>query len=273
MPPSACLPLPEAPQLIHGDPWLLALAKPSGLLSQPGLGPELAASLSGWAQRRWPEARLVHRLDRDTSGLILLARDADTHRRLSQAFAERRVRKTYLARVHGVPLARSGLIDQPIARLGTRPPRYGVVPFAAGGTGGRRALTRWRRLHQAPACMNSRVPDTCPLLLQPLTGRSHQLRVHLAWLGHPVLGDPLYGPTVCTVADSPAMEACPGNAAARLHLHAAGLRLQHPITGLPLCLRAPWADPPAQVPADLPGSVQAEPAADPLYWGAPRDAS
>jgi 23S rRNA-/tRNA-specific pseudouridylate synthase len=93
------------PQLLWSDPWLLALAKPSGLLSQPGLGPELADSLISRAQRCWPEARLVHRLDRDTSGLILLARDAESHRRLSAAFAQRRVRKTYLARVHGVPAA------------------------------------------------------------------------------------------------------------------------------------------------------------------------
>ncbi|QVL53745.1 MAG: hypothetical protein KFB97_05205 [Cyanobium sp. M30B3] len=92
------------PRLLYLDPWLLALAKPSGLLSQPGLGPELADCLISRAQRRWPEARLVHRLDRDTSGLLLLARDADSHRRLSAAFAERRVRKTYLARVHGVPV-------------------------------------------------------------------------------------------------------------------------------------------------------------------------
>ena len=202
-----------SPQLLYADPWLLALAKPSGLLSQPGLGSELADSLISRAQRRWPEARLVHRLDRDTSGLILLARDADTHRLLSVAFADRRVHKTYLARVQGVPAAGSGLIDQPLARLTTRPPRYGVVPVAAGG---KPALTRWRRL-------GSRWHGST-LLLQPHTGRSHQLRVHLAWLGHPVLGDPLYG----ELATAP-----------RLQLHAAGLRLRHPVTGVSLRLRAP----------------------------------
>lgn len=197
--------------VVFHDPWLLALAKPSGLLSQPGLGPEQADSLITRAQRRWPEVRLVHRLDRDTSGLILLARDADTHRLLSAAFADRRVHKTYLARVHGVPAARGGLIDQPLARLANRPPRYGVVPVEAGG---KPALTRWRRLDPR-RCGNT-------LLLQPHTGRSHQLRVHLAWLGHPVLGDPLYG--------DPA-------SAPRLQLHAAGLRLRHPVTGRPLRLR------------------------------------
>ena len=197
--------------MVFRDPWLLALAKPSGLLSQPGLGPELADSLISRAQQRWPEARLVHRLDRDTSGLILLARDADTHRLLSAAFADRRVHKTYLARVQGVPAARGGLIDQPLARLATRPPLYGVVPVTAGG---KPALTRWRQLDPR------RHGNT--LLLQPHTGRSHQLRVHLAWLGHPVLGDPLYG--------DPA-------SAPRLQLHAVGLRLRHPVTGASLRLR------------------------------------
>jgi len=203
--------------VLYADPWLLALLKPSGLLSQPGLGPELADSLIGRAQERWPEARLVHRLDRDTSGLILLARDATTHRALSAAFAERRVRKTYLAVVQGLPADRGGVINQPLARIATRPPRYGVVPL---GQGGKPALTRWRVLR--------RFEGSSLLLLQPRTGRSHQLRVHLADLGHPVLGDPIYG-------DSLYGDLVP---APRLQLHAAGLQLLHPATGMPLHLRS-----------------------------------
>jgi tRNA pseudouridine32 synthase/23S rRNA pseudouridine746 synthase len=198
--------------VLYADPWLLALLKPSGLLSQPGLGPELADSLISRAQERWPEARLVHRLDRDTSGLILLARDATTHRALSAAFAERRVRKTYLAVVQGLPADRGGVINQPLARIATRPPRYGVVPLEQGG---KPALTRWRVLR--------RFEGSSLLLLQPRTGRSHQLRVHLADLGHPVLGDPIYGESA---------------AAPRLQLHAAGLQLLHPATGKPLHLRS-----------------------------------
>ena len=216
------------PQLLWSDPWLLALAKPCGLLSQPGLGPELADSLISRAQRRWPGALLVHRLDRDTSGLILLARDAHSHRLLSAAFAERRVRKTYLARVHGVPAARGGWIDQPLARIATRPPRYGVVPVALGG---KPALSRWRRLDRL---VQHRGRGWCHLVLQPHTGRSHQLRVHLAWLGHPLLGDPLYGDPR---ADGLLQ-------VQRLQLHAAALRLRHPITGQPLRLRCAgnWGD-------------------------------
>jgi len=203
--------------VLYADPWLLALLKPSGLLSQPGLGPELADSLISRAQERWPEARLVHRLDRDTSGLILLARDATTHRALSAAFAERRVRKTYLAVVQGLPADRGGVINQPLARIATRPPRYGVVPLEQGG---KPALTRWRVLR--------RFEGSSLLLLQPRTGRSHQLRVHLAALGHPVLGDPIYGELLYG-------EPVP---APRLQLHAAGLQLLHPATGKPLHLRS-----------------------------------
>ncbi|MCF8141759.1 MAG: RluA family pseudouridine synthase [Cyanobium usitatum Tobar12.5m-G36] len=202
--------------VLYADPWLLALLKPSGLLSQPGLGPELADSLISRAKERWPEARLVHRLDRDTSGLILLARDATTHRALSAAFAERRVRKTYLAVVQGLPADRGGVINQPLARIATRPPRYGVVPLEQGG---KPALTRWRVLR--------RFEGSSLLLLQPRTGRSHQLRVHLADLGHPVLGDPIYGDTLY---GEPAAD--------RLQLHAAGLQLLHPATGKPLHLRS-----------------------------------
>jgi tRNA pseudouridine32 synthase/23S rRNA pseudouridine746 synthase len=198
--------------VLYADPWLLALVKPSGLLSQPGLGPELADSLISRAQERWPEVRLVHRLDRDTSGLILLARDATTHQALSAAFAERRVRKTYLAMVQGLPADRGGIIDQPLARIATRPPRYGVVPLECGG---KSAFTRWRVLR--------RFVGSSLLLLQPRTGRSHQLRVHLAAIGHPVLGDPLYG--------DPA-------SAPRLQLHAAGLQLLHPAKRKPLHLRS-----------------------------------
>jgi tRNA pseudouridine32 synthase/23S rRNA pseudouridine746 synthase len=197
--------------VVHADPWLLAVDKPAGLLTQPGLGLELADSLISRVQSRWPTARLVHRLDRDTSGLLLIALDSDTHRQLSRAFAERQVRKAYLAWVSGTP-GRGGVIEQPLARIGTRPPRYGPVPLACGG---KPALTRWRRLADSGR--------TGLLLLAPRTGRSHQLRVHLALLGHPIVGDPIYG----------------AGGEGGLRLHAAGLRLRHPRTGAPLRLRCP----------------------------------
>lgn len=202
-------------QVVFVDPWLVAVVKPAGLLSQPGLGPERADCLLRRLAHRWPELLLVHRLDQATSGLLLLARDPTTHRALSRAFAERQVGKTYLARVCGCPPTRGGRMEQPLARLSSRPPRYGSVPVERGG---KPALTRWRLLRPGDG--------SSLLLLAPTTGRSHQLRVHLALLGHPILGDGLYG------------EAAPGP----MRLHATGLRLRHPVTGGVVRLRCnpPW---------------------------------
>ena len=209
------------PRLLYRDPWLAAFDKPSGLLSQPGLGPDLADCLITRVQQRWPELRLVHRLDRDTSGLLLLAFSPDIHRELSGLFAERAIQKAYLAEVAGHPLVPSGRIDSPLARVSTRPPRYGVCPVEQGG---KPAITHWRVMHRRWDGLRRPISQ---LLLVPRTGRSHQLRVHLAALGHPILGDPIYGSR---------------EGADRLRLHAWGLRFRHPATGQPLRLRcpAPW---------------------------------
>ena len=213
------------PRLLYRDPWVAAFDKPSGLLSQPGLGPDLADSLITRVQRRWPELLLVHRLDRDTSGLLLLACTPAIHRQLSCLFAERCIRKTYVAEVTGHPEADGGRIDRPLARISTRPPRYGVVPVDQGG---KPAITHWRLLQRR---WDSQERPISRLLLVPRTGRSHQLRVHLEQIGHPILGDPIYGA---------AQAAEPGGD--RLLLHAWGLRFRHPATGKALRLRcpAPW---------------------------------
>ena len=100
------------PRLVYRDSWLAAFDKPSGLLSQPGLGPDLTDSLITRVQQRWPELRLVHRLDRDTSGLLLLAFTPLVHRQLSGLFAARAIHKAYLAEVAGHPRAQGGLIDR-----------------------------------------------------------------------------------------------------------------------------------------------------------------
>ena len=221
-------------QVVHADPWLLVVDKPSGLLSQPGLGPDLADAVPGRLEAAWGDLRLVHRLDRDTSGLLLLARDADSHRALSQAFAERRVAKTYRAEVWGCPANAAGVIEAPLARARRHPPTYRVHPA------GRPSRTDWRRLDgigSGGAAADGSGP-TSWLELWPQTGRSHQLRVHLAWLGHPILGDPLDGP------------ARRRRAAARLRLHACGLAFEHPATGrwLELASQPPWEEAGRRVP-------------------------
>ena len=193
--------------LHHVDHRLLVAEKPSGLLCQPGLGPELADSLITRLQQAWPTARLVHRLDRDTSGLLLVALDPDMHRALSRLFAERAIHKIYIADVAGVPDSNEGTITLAIAKRSHRPPLYGPDPM------GKPCRTNWQLLK---AC-----GTWSRLELNPATGRSHQLRVHLAAIGHPILGDPLYGEPETMMAD-------------RLRLHASQLSFLHPFTGKPL---------------------------------------
>lgn len=204
-------------EVVHEDAHLLALVKPAGLLAVPGRGSDKADCLTARAHQRWPDALVVHRLDQATSGLMLLARGLPMQRALSAAFAERRVRKHYQALVHGravlPPGADSvwGEIDLPLLIDWPNRPRS-AVNYAAG----KPSRTRWRPVAYDAA------NDITRLALQPLTGRSHQLRVHLQAIGHPIVGDALYGPA--------------GDGAARLMLHAGGLELAHPASGQPLVL-------------------------------------
>ena len=204
-------------EVLYEDAHLIALVKPAGLLSVPGRGPENADCLSARAQRRWPEALIVHRLDQATSGLMLMARGIEVQRRLSAAFAERRVDKRYEALAHGLPpLPASddgwGQIDLPLIVDWPNRPRSKVDHAS-----GKPSRTRWRMLAHDTAS------DTARLALVPVTGRSHQLRVHLLAIGHPIVGDTLYGPP---------------DGAPRLMLHACALRLEHPVTGQPLALES-----------------------------------
>jgi len=176
------------------------LDKPAGLLAVPGRGPLLQDCIAGRVQALVPAARVVHRLDRDTSGLMLMALDADAQRHLSRQFEERSVRKVYECIVHGVPDVSAGLVDLAIARDPDRPPRYRIDPMA-----GRSSQTAWRVIDRHGA--------TTRLEVEPRTGRSHQIRLHLATLGHPILGDPLYGDAA---------------AAPRMLLHATRLTVAHP---------------------------------------------
>lgn len=201
--------------LVHSAGDLLVLDKPAGLLCQPGLGSALADSLISRVQRRWPSAQLVHRLDRDTSGLLLVALSPMLHRALSALFAERQVHKRYEAVVHGRPAQAAGRIELALAKRQHRPPLYGPDPA------GKPCSTEWRLLAAGP----SSAGHTSRLELIPQTGRSHQLRVHLRAIGHPIVGDPLYG------IQEPA--------ALRLHLHASQLDFRHPLNGRELRLYAP----------------------------------
>ena len=203
----------ESLPIVHRDDRLLVLEKPTGLLSVPGRGPLLEDCLSRRVQAAFPRALVVHRLDRDTSGLLLMALDAEAQRGLSRQFERREVRKTYVAVVDGVPADEAGLVDLPIARDPLRPPRYRIDNAA-----GRESRTRWRLLVGRG--------DSARLEVEPLTGRSHQIRLHLATLGHPVLGDPLYAPEHVL------------RRAPRLLLHATALVVAHPDDGREIAWRS-----------------------------------
>jgi tRNA pseudouridine32 synthase / 23S rRNA pseudouridine746 synthase len=201
--------------LVYADDSLLVVDKPHGLLAVPGRGEDKQDCLSSRVQARYPEALVVHRLDMATSGLMLLARSRAVQRTLSMAFAARTVHKRYEAVVHGqmtMPLDEEwAVIDLPIALDWPARPLRVIDPLL-----GKPSITRWQVLAFDPAGNATR------LLLEPVTGRSHQLRVHLKALGHPILGDALYAP-----ADVQA-------ASPRLLLHAKELRLTHPVSGVPI---------------------------------------
>ena len=201
--------VPPGIALLHQDDSLLVLNKPSGLLSVPGRGEDKQDCLSARVQAQFADALVVHRLDMATSGLLVMARGLDAQRALSAAFEQRLVHKRYTAVVAGLlPVdATWQCIDLPILVDWPRRPLRTIHPQ------GQASQTRWRCVAHDTQNQTSR------LELEPFTGRSHQLRVHLQALGHPILGDTLYAP--------PAVQA----QAPRLLLHACALGLAHPGSG------------------------------------------
>lgn len=205
------------PSLIYLDDDLLVLEKPAGMLAVPGRGPDKQDCLSRWAQSLVPAALVVHRLDMATSGLMLMARHTLSQRLLGRAFEQRAIVKQYTAVVQG-QIKDSGdwqTIDLPLAADWPRRPLQKVDALQ-----GKPSQTRWRVLAQEG--QQSR------LLLEPLSGRTHQLRVHLQAIGHPIVGDALYGPAESTDAQT-----------TRLLLHASGLVLSHPSSGQALHFDSP----------------------------------
>ncbi|ATA55917.1 RNA pseudouridine synthase [Variovorax boronicumulans] len=200
---------------VHEDAHLLVLDKPAGLLCVPGRGEDKQDCLSARAQRQWPDALIVHRLDMGTSGLVVMARGLEMQRALSAAFADREVHKRYEAVVDGVMPQHDdwSLIDAPLMADWPRRPLQKIDPA------GKPSLTRWRALSSVSPPGG---PAATHVLLEPLTGRSHQLRVHLLSIGHPILGDALYGDAALQAR------------APRLLLHARELGFVHPATREPL---------------------------------------
>jgi len=190
--------------ILHEDNEIIVVDKPAGLLSVPGRGEHLADCLLTRVQVAFPQALLVHRLDRDTSGVMVFANTPHAQRHLSMQFEKRTTKKTYVARVSGLLEQKTGTVNLPLIVDWPNRPRQMVDH-----ENGKEAITDWRVMRQGEG--------ETRLRLYPKTGRSHQLRVHMLAIGHPILGDPLYAPGDKTVS--------------RLMLHAENLRLNHPDGG------------------------------------------
>ena len=199
----------------HIDADLLVVDKPSGLLSVPGRGPGMDDNLASRVQARFPRALTVHRLDMDTAGLLVMARNPAAHRALGRLFELRQVEKEYIAVVAGRVADSERSIDLPLIADWPNRPRQ-MVDFIRG----KPALTRLLVLSHDAAS------DTTRVRLLPETGRSHQLRLHLQAIGHPILGDDLYAPPAI-LAQAP-----------RLLLHAAILGFRHPVSGTWLIVKS-----------------------------------
>lgn len=192
--------------VLHVDDDILVVDKQSGLLSVPGKDPSLWDCIEYRARQTWPTAGMCHRLDKDTSGVLVLALNKRAHGNIGSQFEHRKTTKSYVARVSGIIEADSGLVDLPLATDWENKPRQRVDHEH-----GRHARTEWSVIE--------REANATRVRLHPLTGRTHQLRVHMKAIGHVILGDAFY-------ADAETFAA-----ADRLQLHAAELGLTHPTTG------------------------------------------
>lgn len=194
------------PQVLYEDESIVLVDKPSMLLSVPGRGEAKSDSVVTRLSESYPGIREVHRLDWETSGLMLLARNRAAHSELSRQFREREVGKQYTAVIYGLPAQSQGEVDQPLRCDWPNRPRQIIDPLQ-----GKPSHTRWRLLQRGS--------DRSRVELTPITGRSHQLRVHMQSLGHPILGDTLYAHDMARAM------------APRLMLHASSLMFFHPGSG------------------------------------------
>lgn len=206
-------PPPDPPRVLYADESILIVDKPSGLLSVPGRGEDRSDCLVNRLRADFPDVLLVHRLDLDTSGVMVFARTRAAQGALGKQFEARTVKKVYIARLDGEMTEKRGRVDLPLIVDWPNRPRQHVNHET-----GKPAVTDWRAVKVGQGETRVR--------LMPQTGRSHQLRVHMAEIGHPILGDPLYA--TGAARNHP-----------RLMLHAESLRFRHPDTGVTMTFSAP----------------------------------
>ncbi len=214
---------PQHPRLdiIYQDDAIIVLNKPSGLLSVPGRLPEHNDSIASRVQAQFPSATIVHRLDMCTSGVILMALTKAAQSHISRQFQQRSTAKYYYARLEGIPTATNGSVDLPLRCDWPNRPRQ-MIDFIEG----KPALTHWQIIAQQQASNENNQQASATVLLKPVTGRSHQLRLHMLALGTPILGDELYA-------------SAKGVAGAKhLQLHAAMLEIEHPLSAEKMMFKA-----------------------------------
>ena len=207
-------------RILFADDFLIVVDKPAGMPSVPARTPLDPPCVAAVLRDACGFLEAVHRLDRDTSGVLVMARTTAARAALGRAFEAREVRKRYEAVTWGRPPCGAGVVHLPLAPDPSRPPRQRVDPIL-----GRPATTRWRLLEVGDPRPGMR--EQSLLELEPITGRSHQIRVHLAWLGMPIVGDRLYGPSVAAASGE------------RLSLHACSLLFPHPVDGRSIEIAAP----------------------------------
>ncbi len=208
--------MPDTIPILYQDESLLIVDKPSGLLTVPGRGPEKQDCLINRLLKPFPNARIVHRLDQATSGIVIIALSHPAQKGMGQLFEKRKIEKSYQAVVHGILTLDQSEVNLPLICDWPNRPRQ-IVDHE----NGKQALTRYEVLERDQTNNRTRV------LLKPVTGRSHQLRVHMQALGHSILGDGLY-------ATGEALAASP-----RLLLHASTIDFKHPVTGETLSIQSP----------------------------------
>ena len=216
--------------ILYEDEVLLVIDKPPGIVVNRA-NTVLEKTIEDWVKETYhttmDRAGIVHRIDKETSGILLIAKTPEAFQELQRQFKEREVKKTYLALVHGKLVPEEGEINAPVGRLPWNPERFGVVP------GGKEAVTRYRVVESRKSKVESE--DITLVELYPQTGRTHQIRVHLKYINHPIIGDYLYAGRKVSRRDR-------AGDAARVMLHAWKISFIHPSNGKTLAFKSPIPD-------------------------------
>ena len=218
----------QTPRKIYEDSSILVLDKPSGWIVNDAATVKEQPTIQSWLNLPLERSGIVHRLDKETSGLLLVAKTKEAFENLQAQFKARKVKKTYIALVHGQVEPKEGSIEAPVGRLPWRRDRFGVLP------GGREAVTKYKVSKYFVKTDDGKASHFTLLELEPKTGRTHQIRIHLKHIGHPIVADEFYAGRKTARNDR---KWCP-----RLFLHAGEIIFFHPKTGKEISFKSNLPD-------------------------------